>query len=90
MKDLTIKSIRGKIASAVISINGKEYEVNSSFSILSKIYNEMYDTDLSFADIVQKYINQTNDKTSLEKIAKALEEKKVKWWYNKVWKTGAQ
>ena len=75
MKDLCIKFIRSKLASAVISINGKEYEVNSSFSILSKIYNEMYDADLSFADIVTKFINQTNDKNSLEKIAKALGEK---------------
>lgn len=75
MKDLCIKSIRSKLASAVISINGKEYEVNSSFSILSKIYNEMYDADLSFADIVKKFINQTNDKNNLEKIAKALGEK---------------
>ena len=75
MKDLCIKFIRSKLASAVISINGKEYEVNSSFSILSKIYNEMYDADLSFADIVKKFINQTNDKNSLEKIVKALGEK---------------
>ena len=75
MKDLCIKFIRSKLASAVISINGKEYEVNSSFSILSKIYSEIYDADLSFADIVKKFINQTNDKNSLEKIAKALGEK---------------
>lgn len=75
MKDIIVKYIRSKTASAVISINGKEYEVNSSFSILSKIYNEMYDADLSFADIVKKFINQTNDKNSLEKIAKALGEK---------------
>lgn len=60
MKDVSVKFIRSKSASAVISINGKEYEVNSSFSILSIIYNEMYGTDFSFADIVQKYINQTN------------------------------
>ena len=59
MKDIIVKFIRSKTASAVISINGKEYEVNSSFSILSKIYNEMYNTNLSFSDIVEKYNNQT-------------------------------
>lgn len=59
MKDIIVKYIRSKTASAVISINGKEYEVNSSFSILSKIYNEMYNTNLSFSDIVEKYNNQT-------------------------------
>jgi hypothetical protein len=58
MKDVVVKIIKSKIASAVISVNGKEFEVNSSFSILSKIYNEMYGTDLSFEEIVKKYNSQ--------------------------------
>ena len=59
MNDVTVKFIRSKIASAVFEINGKEYDVNSSFVLLSKIYNEMYDTDFTFEDLVQKYICQT-------------------------------
>ena len=54
MNDVTVKFIRSKIASAVFEINGKEYDVNSSFVLLSKIYNEMYDTDFTFEDLVQK------------------------------------
>ena len=59
MNDVTVKFIRSKIASAVFAINGKEYDVNSSFVLLSKIYNEMYDTDFTFEDLVQKYICHT-------------------------------
>ena len=58
MKDVNVKLIRSKIASAVISVNGKEFEVNSPFSILAKVYNEMYGTDLGFAEIVEKYNSQ--------------------------------
>ena len=58
MKDVNVKLIRSKIASAVISVNGKEFEVNSPFSILAKVYNEMYGTDLDFAKIVEKYNSQ--------------------------------
>lgn len=58
MKDVNVKLIRSKIASAVISVNGKEFEVNSPFTILSKVYNEMYGTDLGFAEIVEKYNSQ--------------------------------
>ena len=58
MKDVEIKLVRSKLASAVISVNGKEFEVNSPFSILSKVYNEMYGTDLDFAEIVEKYNSQ--------------------------------
>ncbi|GEM_PF-3909882 len=50
MKDIIVKYIRSKTASAVISINGKEYEVNSSFSILSKIYNESIRSDTGQSD----------------------------------------
>ena len=59
MNDVTVKFIRSKIASAVFEINGKAYDVNSSFVLLSKIYNEMYDTDFTFEDLVQKYICHT-------------------------------
>ena len=62
MNDVTVKFIRSKIASAVFEINGKEYDVNSSFVLLSKIYNEMYDTDFTFEDLVQKYICHTKKK----------------------------
>ena len=62
MNDVTVKFIRSKIASAVFEINGKEYDVKSSFVLLSKIYNEMYDTDFTFEDLVQKYICQTKKK----------------------------
>jgi hypothetical protein len=58
MKDVNVKLIRSKIASAVIAVNGKEFEVNSSFSVLAKMYNEMYGTDLDFAEIVEKYNSQ--------------------------------
>jgi hypothetical protein len=58
MKDVNVKLIRSKIASAVISVNGKEFEVNSPFSILAKVYNEMYGTDLDFAEIIEKYNSQ--------------------------------
>lgn len=58
MKDVNIKLVKSKIASAVISVNGKEFEVNSPFSILAKVYNEMYETDLDFAEIVEKYNSQ--------------------------------
>ena len=59
MNDVTVKFIRSKIASAVFEINVKKYDVNSSFVLLSKIYNEMYDTDFTFEDLVQKYICHT-------------------------------
>jgi len=58
MKDVTVKLIKSKIASAIISVNGKEFEVNSPFTILAKVYNEMYGTDLDFAEIVEKYNSQ--------------------------------
>ena len=59
MNDVTVKFIRSKIASAVFEINGKEYDVNSSFVLLSKIYNEMYDTDFTFEEKKKKYICHT-------------------------------
>ena len=62
MNDVTVKFIRSKIASTVFEINEKEYDVNSSFVLLSKIYNEMYDTDFTFEDLVQKYICHTKKK----------------------------
>ena len=58
MKDVNVKLVKSKIASAVISVNGKEFEVNSPFSILAKVYNEMYGTDLNFAEIIKKYNSQ--------------------------------
>ncbi len=58
MKDVNIKLVKSKIASAVISVNGKEFEVNSPFAILAKVYNEMYGTDLDFAEIIKKYNSQ--------------------------------
>lgn len=58
MKDVNIKLIKSKLVSAIISVNGKEFEVNSPFSILAKVYNEMYGTDLDFAEIVEKYNSQ--------------------------------
>ena len=58
MKDVIIKAVKSKLASAIISINGKEFEVNSSFSILAKVYNEMYETDLDFEDIIKLYNSQ--------------------------------
>ena len=58
MKDVNIKLVKSKITSAVISVNDEEFEVNSSFSILAKVYNEMYGTDLDFAEIVEKYNSQ--------------------------------
>ena len=77
MKDVTVKLVRSKIASAVISVNGKEFEVNSSFAVLSKVYNEMYGTDLSFEDIVKMYVRQTKDKDCLEELTKEIEERKT-------------
>jgi len=58
MKDVIIKAVKSKLASAIISINGKKFEVNSSFSILAKVYNEMYETDLDFEDIIKLYNSQ--------------------------------
>ena len=58
MKDVIIKAVKSKLVSAIISINGKEFEVNSSFSILAKVYNEMYETDLDFEDIIKLYNSQ--------------------------------
>ena len=58
MKDVNVKLIKSKIASAIISVNNKEFEVNSSFSVLAKVYNEMYGTNLDFAEIVEKYNSQ--------------------------------
>ena len=58
MKDVNVKLVKSKIASAVISVNGKEFEVNSPFSVLAKVYNEMYGTNLDFAEIVEKYNSQ--------------------------------
>jgi hypothetical protein len=58
MKDVNVKLVKSKIASAIISVNNKEFEVNSSFSVLAKVYNEMYGTNLDFAEIVEKYNSQ--------------------------------
>ena len=58
MKDVNIKLVKNKIVSAVISVNDKEFEINSPFSILTKVYNEMYGTDLDFAEIIKKYNSQ--------------------------------
>lgn len=55
---LYLKLVKSKIASAVISVNGKEFELNSPFSILAKVYNEMYGTDLDFVEIIKKYNSQ--------------------------------
>jgi len=56
MKDVVVKSLGGKLCYGVISVNGKEYKVNSEFTVMAKIYNEMYDTDYTFSDIVEKYL----------------------------------
>ena len=65
MKDVTIKSVRTNVCGGVIDINGKEHNINSTFNLLSKIYNEMYNTEYTFEDIVKKYISQVKDKDEL-------------------------
>ena len=55
MKDVVVKSLGGKLCYGIVSVNGKEYKVNSEFTVMAKIYNEMYGTDYTFSDIVEKY-----------------------------------
>ena len=62
MKDVVVKNLGSGICYGKISVNDKEYKVNSEFAILAKIYNEMYGTDYSFSDIVKKYLAQNKDK----------------------------
>ena len=71
MKDVVVKSLGGKLCYGIVSVNGKEYKVNSEFTLMAKIYNEMYDVDYTFYEIVKKYIetlSSINDKEKLEKL----------------------
>ena len=68
MKDINLKVLKSKTASAVISINGNEYEVNSEFAVLNKVYNEMYGTDLKVSDMVKRYLKQCQDQAYLQEI----------------------
>lgn len=57
MKDVNVKGLGGKLCYGVVAINDKEYNVNSEYTLMSHIYNEMYGKEYSFRDIVKKYIN---------------------------------
>ena len=68
MKDVVVKSLGGKLCYGIVSVNGKEYKVNSEFTVMAKIYNEMYDTDYTFNDIVKNYLSQLKDKEKLSEL----------------------
>ena len=68
MKDVTVKLIKSKLSSCVISVNGKEYEVNSVYSILEKVYDEMYDSEKTFEDLILEYIKETKNIEFIEKV----------------------
>lgn len=72
MKDLTIKRIKSNICSCEISINGNNYTVNSVFSVLEKIYDEMYDSDKSFKDLILEYVKETKDAEFIERLKKQM------------------
>lgn len=75
MKDVVVKSVKANVCNGVVSINDKEYKVNSTFSLMSKIYNEMYDTSLSFGEIVKKYISQSKNTDELKMLKSLIEAK---------------
>ena len=67
MKDVTVKLIKSKLSSCVVSVNGNEYEVNSVYSILEKVYDEMYDSKKTFNDLILEYIKETKDTEFIKK-----------------------
>ena len=73
MKDLTIKRIKSNICSCEISINGNNHTVNSVFSVLEKIYDEMYDSNKSFKDLILEYIKETKDFEFVERLKKEID-----------------
>ena len=66
MKDVVVKNLGGKLCYGIISVNGKEYKVNTEFAVLAKIYNEMYSTDYTFHDIVMRYLYHLKKLSDLE------------------------
>ena len=75
MKDVAIKLIKSKVCSCVVSVNRKEYEVNSVYSILEKVYDEMYDSKKTFDDLILEYIKESKDIKFIEKIKNQIETK---------------
>lgn len=66
MKDVVVKNLGSGICYGKISVNDKEYKVNSEFAIIAKIYNEMYSTDYTFHDIVMRYLYHLKKLSDLE------------------------
>ena len=68
MKEITMKLIKSKMCSCEISINGNNYTVNSVFSVLEKIYDEMYDSEKTFEELILEYIKETKNIEFIEKV----------------------
>ncbi len=67
MKDVVIKNTGIGICYAKVSINDKEYKINSVFSLLAHVYNEMYDRKNTFKDLALDYLKDDKETLSNSK-----------------------
>lgn len=71
MKDVNIKNLGSNRGYGVYEINNKVVNISSDYGLISSIYNEIFGTNMSFKDIVIKYLKHTTD-DNLDDILKSL------------------
>lgn len=73
MKTITVKFIGHGVGANMVEVNGKESMITSNYQLLAKVYNELGNTDLSFYDIVRKYIGSLKDDEKLIELEELME-----------------
>lgn len=61
MKDVNVKNLGSNRGYGVYEINNKVINISSDYGLISSIYNEIFGTNMSFKDIVIKYLKHTTE-----------------------------
>lgn len=61
VNEIILKFERQKSMSSVFTINGREFSTNNPYKILMEVYNEMFGENLTFDDIIKRYISSSSN-----------------------------
>ena len=75
MKDVTIKDFGNTVGAGFCSINDKKVYFTNYYKIISEVYNELTDSEISFYELLKKYIVSCNSEDKLLEIINICENK---------------
>lgn len=75
MKDVIIKDCGHTVGAGIVTINNKKIYFTSYYKVLSEVYNEMTDSNMSFNDLLNKFIGTCNSDDRLHEIITLCENK---------------